>query len=56
MTEESPPLRLGLFKNVVFSQIPAHHLQGWLIISVLGPYSVLMWHCECKESQAYALD
>lgn len=39
--------RTGLFRYVRWQDIDAFHRRGWMVITDLGPWSVLMWHCEC---------
>lgn len=49
------PIRTGIFKYVIHSLIDDYHKMGWFITSDLdchhGVYSVLMWHCGCKQGE-----
>lgn len=44
-------IRVGLFRIVVHYRAEEYHRRGWMVIDDLGPYSALMWHCECGEVQ-----
>lgn len=39
-------VRLGLFRIIPLHKIPFYHSAGWMVISILGIHSVLMWHCD----------
>lgn len=43
-------IRTGLFHIVAHERVDNFHRAGWMIVTVLGEYSCLMWRCDCSET------
>jgi hypothetical protein len=40
-------IRTGLFRYVRYPDMAAYCARGWMFIAPIGPWSCLMWRCDC---------
>jgi hypothetical protein len=40
-------IRTGTFRYVRYPEIDDFHRKGWMVVGEAGPWSAMMWRCDC---------